>query len=162
MTGSRSNRPLTPRPIWTEWALRAFRVIDTFFVWASQNAGTGHDGLHAVLLKEGKHLMADRVIIPYVGGVGEPSFQLPHLGSFAMHDANRDLGRVKTIWAIERDCPDRVAAKAPLSLASESVMRCAICHSGTLQNDAYGRPVNPPSRRRVGTMLAAARVDRWP
>lgn len=62
-------------PIWTRRALLPDRVVDAFFVWASDDPWTDHDGFHLMGCHKVKGGPADLLVKPSVGLRGMPALK---------------------------------------------------------------------------------------
>ena len=100
----------------TFWPRLSLRIVDSFFVRASDDPVRHDDTLNSVTSDELHKLPLDVRILPQIGCLREPTLEIHYLVSVVNDDSHGQLGRMPVIRTVERHSGRRVATKAPLGL----------------------------------------------
>jgi hypothetical protein len=110
------------------WTRFSGRVVNTFFVRASENPRADYDTPDLVSLDERKDLRTYRDVIAYVSHFGKPLFQFPNWLSLAVRDSDDNFGGTSVVSSVERDRAYRIPLEAPPGFALEAFFRSSIRH----------------------------------
>ena len=138
----RSNGTRAAGPVRAAWTRSTLGIVDAFFVRTAEDSRTEDHRADRMLLKEGKHLLANQVVIADIADFRDPLLHLAGIAAFAMNDADRYLRRADAIRSVERGRADGIALKATICLATEPVFRRAIGHGNSWRNEKRVHPAN--------------------
>jgi hypothetical protein len=99
---------ISPTPEFADGTPFSF-VVNSFLVWAADDAIRHDDRQDAMALYEVQDLLRDGWICPHVAVLHFPVPHLAWLGGLGRHNADCDLGRLAQVRAVERDGCDRSA-----------------------------------------------------
>jgi len=99
------------------------RIINAFFVRATNDAVSYDHGFGGVLSQKGEDLLANYRVSAHIHVLGKPSFERIGIAAFVTNDSDSDLGGEIGGGAIKGNRGGRKSAESPPGLLAETMLQ---------------------------------------